>query len=83
MAILKKRTEDYNPQVKAIIQLGDLSEGLAGTEAKYVTYFKQTDLPGYAIIKIDENTMGINLEYYAAFGEKPYDIIDLQQLVNP
>ena len=34
MGILKKRTENEIPKVKALIQLGDLSEGLAGTEEK-------------------------------------------------
>ena len=52
-------------------------------EAKYVDYFKQTDLPGYAIIKIDDENESIVLEYYAAFGEKPYDTIDLKALLIP
>jgi len=49
-------------------------------EAKYVTYYKQTDLPGYAVITIDEKNETIQLEYYAAFAEKPYDRIDLTKL---
>ncbi len=52
-------------------------------EAKYVDYYKQCDLPGYALIKIDEEKESIMLEYYAAFGEKPYDIIDLKALLIP
>jgi 3',5'-cyclic AMP phosphodiesterase CpdA len=52
-------------------------------EAKYVTFFKQTDLPGYAIIKVDNKTESIQLEYYAAFGKKPYDTIDLSKLLKP
>ena len=34
MAILKKRVVSNGSRVKAIVQLGDLSEGLAGTEEK-------------------------------------------------
>ncbi len=51
-------------------------------EAKYVTFYKQTDLPGYAVINIDEKEDKIILEYYAGFGEKPYDIIDLNELLQ-
>ena len=52
-------------------------------EANYVTYYKQTDLPGYAVIKINEKQESILMEYYAAFGEKPYDTIDLTELLKP
>ncbi len=51
-------------------------------EAKYVTYFKQTDLPGYAVISIDEKKESILLKYYAAFGEKPFDVVDLTKLLK-
>jgi hypothetical protein len=52
-------------------------------EAKYVTFFKQTDLPGYAIIKTDGKKGNVQLEYYAAFGKEPYDKIDLTKLMKP
>ncbi len=52
-------------------------------EAKYVTFFKQTDLPGYAIIKTDGKKGTVELEYYAAFGKEPYDKIDLTKLLKP
>ena len=52
-------------------------------EAKYVTYFKQTDLPGYALIKTDSKNGTVKLEYYAAFAKKPYDSIDLTKLLKP
>ena len=51
-------------------------------ESKYVTFFKQTDLPGYAIIKIDDDRERIQLEYYAAFCNKPYDTHDLSALLE-
>lgn len=52
-------------------------------EAKYVTFFKQTDLPGYAIIKTDGKKGTVQLEYYAAFGKEPYDKINLTKLMKP
>ncbi len=52
-------------------------------EAKYVSFFKQTDLPGYAIIKTDGKKGTVELEYYAAFGKEPYDSIDLTKLLKP
>lgn len=51
-------------------------------EAKYVSFFKQTDLPGYAILKTDSDKGTVKLEYYAAFGKEPYDCIDLTSLLN-
>jgi hypothetical protein len=51
-------------------------------EAKYVTVFKQTDLPGYAIIKTDSKKGTVQLEYYPAFGEEPYDLITLPGFTN-
>jgi len=51
-------------------------------EAKYVTFFKQTDLPGYAVIKTDGKNGTVKLEYYAAFGKEPYDIMTLPGYTN-
>lgn len=50
-------------------------------EAKYVTFYKQTDLPGYGIIKTDGKKGTIELEYYAAFGKEPFDRINLSDLL--
>jgi hypothetical protein len=58
-------------------------KAMLSEEAKHVTYFKQTDLPGYAVIKIDDKKERIVLEYYAGFGEKPYDSVDLSSLLEP
>ena len=52
-------------------------------EAKYVTYYIQTDLHGYAVINIDEKNENMQLEYYAAFAKNPYDRIDLTNLLKP
>jgi hypothetical protein len=51
-------------------------------ESKYVTFYKQTDLPGYGIFRIDASGKSIILEYYAAFGSKPYDIINISELMK-
>ena len=51
-------------------------------EARHVSFYKQTDLPGYALIKLDEKKGTVYLEYYAAFGQKPYDKVNLTKLLN-
>jgi 3',5'-cyclic AMP phosphodiesterase CpdA len=61
----------------------DVRKAMLAEEAKYVTYYKQTDLPGYAVINIDEKKENIQLEYYAAFAENPYDRVDLTKLLKP
>jgi len=98
MAISVVKDRSYQTPSKVITEYGpslaeNLPEWQAETldariamleeEAKHVNYFKQTDLPGYAVIKIDETNESIMLEYYAAFGEKPYDIVDLSALLIP
>lgn len=74
---LAEKLPDWQPETL------DARKAMLSEEAKYVTYFKQTDLPGYAVIKIDEKKENILLEYYAAFGEKPYDTVDLTELLKP
>jgi Calcineurin-like phosphoesterase len=49
-------------------------------ESKYVTYYSQTDLPGYAIFNIDSGSNTITLEYFAAFGKEPFETINLSKL---
>jgi len=61
----------------------EIRKAILGEEAKYVDFYKQTDLPGYAIIKTDGKKGTVQLEYYAAFGKEPYDKIDLTKLLNP
>jgi Calcineurin-like phosphoesterase len=51
-------------------------------ESKYVTYYKQTVLPGYAVLKVDSSGKKIIMEYYAAFGSKPYDIVNISELMK-
>ena len=58
-------------------------KAILAEEAKYVVFYKQTDLPGYAMIKTDGGKGTVQLEYYAAFGKEPYDKIDLTKLLNP
>jgi hypothetical protein len=58
-------------------------KAILAEEAKFVTYYKQTDLPGYAIIKVDSKKETVQLEYFAAFGKEPYDKVDLTKLLKP
>ena len=58
-------------------------KALLTEEAKQITFYKQTDLPGYAIIKTDGKKGTVELEYYAAFGKEPYDKINLTKLLKP
>ena len=51
-------------------------------EEKFVTYYHQTDLPGYAVIKTDATHSTVQLSYYAAFAGKPYETVDLFKLLN-
>jgi hypothetical protein len=51
-------------------------------ESRFITYYKQTDLPGYAIIKINSRTSNVKLEYFAAFGKKPYDKINISGMLK-
>ncbi len=98
MAISVVKDRSYQTPAKVITEYGpslatnlpdwqaetlDARIAMLEEEARHVTYFKQTDLPGYALIKIDEEKESIMLEYYAAFGEKPYDTINLTNLLIP
>jgi hypothetical protein len=57
-------------------------KAMLAEEAKFVTFYKQTDLPGYALIKLDERKGTVHLEYYAAFGKKAYDKVNLTRLLE-
>ena len=72
---MAENVPEWQPETLAARKL------MLADEAKYVSFFKQTDLPGYAIIKTDGREGTVQLEYYAAFGEKPYDSIDLTKLL--
>jgi hypothetical protein len=57
-------------------------KAILAKEAAFVTFYKQTDLPGYALVKLDEKKGTVNLEYYAAFGKKAYDKVNLSRLLE-
>lgn len=73
---LAENVPDWQPETL------ETRKAMLAEEAKYVTYYKQTDLPGYAVINIDEKKETIIMEYYAAFAEKPYDRIDLTRMLK-
>lgn len=58
-------------------------KGMLTDEAKYINFYKQSDLPGYAVIHTDSKKETVQLEYFAAFGKEPYDGINLTNLLNP
>lgn len=51
-------------------------------ETPHIRFFKQTNLPGYGILSIDKKHNKIQLKYYAAFGEDPYDIVNISELLT-
>lgn len=73
---LAENKPDWHPET-----LEERKEILAN-EGKYVTCYRQTDLPGYAAITVNGKDNSIWLEYYAAFGKKPYDKVDLSKLLK-
>ena len=60
----------------------EVRKSILSEELKHISYFKRADLSGYAIIKINDQEESIKLEYYAAFGKKPYDVVNLTELLN-
>jgi hypothetical protein len=51
-------------------------------ETPYVKYFKQMDLPGYGVLKIDHKNDSMILEYYAGFAEDPFDIVSISDILS-
>lgn len=51
-------------------------------EAEHVTYFRQTDLPGYGILEAGPEDGRITYTYYAAFSDEPYDTVDVTSLIE-
>jgi len=50
-------------------------------EAKFVTYYKTCDLDGYGVLEINPKGKNeIKFYYYSAFGDKPYDEINLLEI---
>ena len=75
-ASLAENVPEWQPETM------EARKAMLAEEAKYVAFYKQTDLPGYAIIQTDSKKGTVQLEYYAAFGEKPYDKLDLSKLMQ-
>ena len=51
-------------------------------ETPHVKYFKQMDLPGYGIMKIDHKMDDMVFEYYAGFSDKPYDVVRMSEVLS-
>lgn len=74
---LAENARDWQPETL------EARKAILAEETKFVSFYKQTDLPGYAIIKTDSKNGTVLLEYYAAFGKIPYDTINLTKLLKP
>lgn len=73
---LAENVPDWQPETL------EARKAMLAREAKYVTWYSQTDLPGYAVINVDEEKESVIMEYYAAFSGKPYDRVDLTELMK-
>jgi hypothetical protein len=73
---LAENVPDWQPETL------EARKAMLAEEAKYVTFYKQADLPGYAVISIHDKKGTVFMDYYAAFGEKPIDTIDLTKLLR-
>jgi hypothetical protein len=83
MSQLRSRAGAVHPPVKCIIQLGDLSEGLAGSE-ELARRMASNTMKAIEVAGVPVPWILVNmLEYHAAFGDKPYDTIDLTKLLKP
>lgn len=51
-------------------------------EAPHVKYFMQADLPGYGVLSIRKGDGRMVFRYYAAFGEQPFDEVDITSLLE-
>ena len=60
----------------------ELRKKMLADESRFITYYKQTDLPGYALLKINLRNNGVKLKYYAAYSGKPYDKLNISDLMN-
>lgn len=49
-------------------------------EAEKVDFYKMNNLAGYGILNIDTKKDKIVLEYYAAFEDEPFDVVDITEL---
>lgn len=51
-------------------------------ETPFIKYYKQADLPGYGVLSIDKEKNIIELKYFAAFSQTPYDVVNITEILN-
>lgn len=73
---LVDRKADWNPST------AEQRRATLREEAKHVSFYKMTELAGYAVISVDPKKDRVTLRYYTAFENEPYDEIDLTELYN-
>lgn len=69
-------TPDWQPKTQAI-RLKILAE-----EKKHILNFRKADLPGYAVISINDARGEVILNYYNGLSEKPFETLNLTELQN-
>ena len=87
MLVPKNVVADYGPEFVTVHpqwQPSTLQQRMEwiDKETPHIRFFKQMDLPGYGILSIDKENNKMQLEYYAAFGEKPYDTVNISELLT-
>ncbi len=71
---------DWKPDYET--KTADKRRAILTEEAKNVTYYTMCDLPGYAVITVDDASGEVSMSYYAAFESQPYDTVNLTKLYN-
>lgn len=51
-------------------------------ETPYVKFFKQMDLPGYGVMRINHDEGDMMFEYYAGFAQEPYDRLNINEILS-
>ena len=58
----------------------DVRHKILAEEKKHILSFTRADLPGYAVIRIDEAKGAVMLDYYNGLSLKPYETVNLTEL---
>ncbi|WP_173002935.1 metallophosphoesterase [Chitinophaga sp. SYP-B3965] len=65
---------DWQPATK------EVRTRILAEEKKHILQFSRADLPGYAVISMDDAKGVVMLNYYNGFAEKPFETINLTEL---
>lgn len=82
----KKHTTDYkgtgwmdeNPEWQP--STSKARRGILEEEKKHIIHFSRADLPGYAMVNIDDKSGRVIMQFYNGLATTPYETIDLSAL---